>query len=215
MMKKVYRKKLDAKAKAVKAKIKQVSGGDQFKNLKDWVAFYKENDRLPNQKITCCTCKTKQTSMFGDNLKRTLPRFGSIEKLLSSFECSDCRKAKAPAKEVKAPKVRKAKAGDINEEVNIAKEYLTVDDMEDRKEKIRATLPKMDPDAKPIRIDLNDADAVAELTSGACQRPDIYLDAGCQYCPLVNHCVCTSKDLKRDVVNEGRSKRKSVGPRRK
>ena len=214
-MKKAYRKKLDAKAKAVKAKIKQVSGGDQFKNLKDWVTFYKENDRLPNQKITCATCKTKQTSMFGDNLKRTLPRYGSIEKLLSSFECSDCRKAKAPAKEVKTPKARKAKTGDINVEVNSAKEYLTVDDMEDRKEKVRATLPAFNAEAKPVKIDFSDAEAVAELTRGACHRPDIYLDAGCKYCPLANHCACASKDMKRDIVNDGRSNRKSVGPRRK
>ena len=207
-MKKAYRKKLDAKAKAVKAKIKQVSGGDQFKNLKEWVAFYKENERLPNQKITCSVCKKKQTSMFGDNLKRTLPRYGSIEKLLTSFECSDCRKANAPVKEVKAPKVRKVKESGINVEVNTSKEYLTVDDIEDRKEKVRATLPKMDPDYKPTKIDLKDPDAVADLTRGACHRPDIYLDAGCKYCPLAEHCACASKDMKKDIINDGRSSRR-------
>lgn len=207
-MKKAYRKKLDAKAKAVRAKIQQKSGGDQFKNLKEWVQFFAENERLPNQKITCSVCKTKQTSMFGDNLKRTLPRFGSIEKLLTSFECSECRKAKAPAKEVKVPKVRKAKEVDINVSGNTAKEYLTREEMEDRKEVVRASLPKFDPEAKPIKIDLSDPTAIAELTKGACQRPDIFLDAGCKYCPLVDHCVCVSKDLKRDIVNEGRSSRK-------
>lgn len=214
MMKKVYRKKLDAKAKAVKAKIKAKSGGDQFKNLKDWVAFYKENDRLPNQKITCSVCKTKQTSMFGDNLKRTLPRFGSIEKLLSSFECKDCRAPKKdPVEKPKKEKVLKTKAGGINAEGNTAKcntaeGYLTVDDIEDRKEKVRATLPKFNPDFKPAKIDFKDADSVAELTRGACQRPDIYFDAGCKYCPMVDLCKCNSKDLKRDVINDGRSARK-------
>lgn len=218
-MKKVYRKKLDAKAKAVKAKIKEVSGGDQFKNLKDWVSFYKTNERLPNQKITCSVCKSKQTSMFGDNLKRTLPRFGSIEKLLTSFECSDCRKAKAPAKEVKAPKVRKAKAVRINADGNIVSnnttvDYMTVDDMEDRKEKVRATLPKMDPEAKPIKIDLNDPEAVSELTKGVCQRPDIYLDAGCAHCPLVNHCKAHCCVPTRSLEKGDRVKR-STGPKRK
>lgn len=215
-MKKVYRKKLDAKAKAVKATIKAKSGGDQFKNLKDWVAFYKENERLPNQKITCSVCKTKQTSMFGDNLKRTLPRFGSIEKLLSSFECKDCRKPlKDPVEKPKKEKVRKVKEVGNTAGGNSAEGYMTVDDIEDRKEKVRATLPKIDPDAKPTKIDFKDADSVAELTKGVCQRPDIFLDAGCKYCPLAEFCKCNSKDMKRDVVNEGRTNRKSVGPRRK
>ena len=154
-MKKVYRLKLDAKAKAAKAKIKEVSGGDQFKNLKDWVSFFEENERLPSQKITCASCKTKQTSMFGDNLKRTLPKYGSIEGLLTRFECSECRKAKQPAKEakqVKVPKGNKGKAGDINVSGNTVEDYLTVDDIEDRKEKVRATLPKFDPDRKPVKV---------------------------------------------------------------
>jgi len=212
-MKKAYRKKLDAKAKAVRAKIQQKSGGDQFKNLKDWVKFFSENERLPSQKITCSVCKTKQTSMFGDNLKRTLPRFGSIEKLLTSFECSDCRKAKAPAKEVKVPKVRKSKEGDINVEVNTKEEYLTLDDMEDRKEKVRKTLPKMDPEARPIPIDLNDPEAVADLTRNACARPDIFLDSSCRECPLNQHCAANCKDMNRKP--DASAKRKSVGPRRK
>lgn len=209
-MKKVYRKKLGAVAKAVKAKIKAKSGGDQFKNLKDWVAFYKEHERLPNQKITCSNCKKKQTSMFGDNLKRTLPKFGSIEALLSKFECADCRKANAPVREVKVkvPKRVNREAGDNTEKVNSTKEYLTVDEIEDRKEKVRATLPKYNPDFKPLKIDFKDAESVAELTRGACQRPDIYLDAGCKHCPMVQYCVCSSKDLKRDVLAEGRSSRR-------
>lgn len=209
-MKKVYRKKLDAKAKAAKAKIKAKSGGDQFKNLKEWVAFYKENERLPNQKITCSNCKKKQTSMFGDNLKRTLPKYGSIESLLSKFECADCRKANAPVRpvKVKVPKRVNTEAESNTVKGNSAKEYLTVDEIEDRKEKVRATLPKYNPDFKPGKIDFKDADSVAELTRGACQRPDIYFDAGCKYCPMVDLCKCNSKDLKRDVINDGRSSRK-------
>jgi hypothetical protein len=210
MMKKVYRKKLDAKAKAVKAKIKAKSGGDQFKNLKEWVAFYKENERLPNQKITCSNCKKKQTSMFGDNLKRTLPKYGSIESLLSKFECVDCRKANAPVRpvKVKVPKRVNTEAESNTVKGNSAKEYLTVDEIEDRKEKVRATLPKYNPDFKPAKIDFKDAEQVAELTSGACQRPDIFLDAGCKYCPMVELCACASKDLKRDVLAEGRAARR-------
>jgi len=210
-MKKVYRLKLDAKAKAAKAKIKEVSGGDQFKNLKDWVVFFKENERLPSQKITCASCKTKQTSMFGDNLKRTLPKYGSIEGLLTKFECSDCRKAKAPAKEAKVPKSGKAKAGDINVSGNTVEDYLTVDDIEDRKEKVRATLPKFDPDRKPVKINFKDQDEVEDLTRGVCQRPDIYLDAGCSQCPISQYCIAGCKDMRRKPEDT----RKSQGPKRK
>jgi hypothetical protein len=214
MMKKVYRLKLDAKAKAAKAKIKEVSGGDQFKNLKDWVVFFKENERLPSQKITCASCKTKQTSMFGDNLKRTLPKYGSIEGLLTRFECSDCRKAKAPAKEakqVKVPKGNKGKAGDINVSGNTVEDYLTVDDIEDRKEKVRATLPKFDPDRKPVKVNFKDQDEVEDLTRGVCQRPDIYLDAGCSQCPISQYCIAGCKDMRRKPEDT----RKSQGPKRK
>jgi hypothetical protein len=209
--KKRYRLKLGAAAKAKRAEIRKNTGANQFEDLKGWLSFFKEHNRFPNQKILCSICKKKETSCFGDNQRRHLARFGSAEKLLSSFECSDCRKAKAPAKEVKAPKVRKAKAGDINEEVNTSKEYLTVDDMEDRKEKIRATLPKMDPDAKPVRINFTDREEVEELTRNTCQRPDIYLDAGCRRCSLSHYCIAGCKDMKRNPEDS----RKSLGPKRK
>lgn len=213
-MKKVYRKKLDAKAKAAKAKIQKVSGGDQFKNLKDWVAFYKTNDRLPSQKITCARCRVNQTSMFGDNLKRTLPKFGGVEGLLTKFECRLCRTLDAPVKEKKVKKERKVKEVSNTACDNTATDYITREDMEDRKDKVRATLPQMDPDAKPINIDLSDPEAVAELTTGACQRPDIYLDAGCFHCSLVKHCKAQCRVPDRSLDKGDRVKR-STGPKRK
>lgn len=208
MKKTKYRLKLGAKAKAVRAKIQKTAGGDQFKNLKEWVAFYKEHERLPSTKILCSSCKKKATSMFGDNLKRTLPRFGSIEGLLTKFECSSCRKAKAPVKaKVEKKKRVNTEVGNNNAKDNSA-EYLTVDQIEDRKEKIRATLPKMDPDYKPHPINLKNAEEVADLTKGACQRPDIYLDAGCVHCPLYKHCICASKNDKDLLKGDRLRKRK-------
>jgi hypothetical protein len=210
MMKTKYRLKLGAKAKAVRAKIQKSSGGDQFKNLKEWVSFYAEHQRLPSTKILCSSCKKKATSMFGDNLKRTLPKFGSVEGLLTKFECSSCRKAKAPVKE---PKAKAAKGKKNRLEVDSSSkesssEYLTVDQMEDRKEKVRATLPKVNPDYKAQPINLESASEVAELTQGACQRPDIYLDAGCVHCPLYKHCVCASKNDKDLLKGDRQRKRK-------
>jgi hypothetical protein len=214
MMKKVYRLKLGAAAKAKRAEIRKNSGTNQFVDLKGWVSFFEEHKRLPNQKVLCSVCKKKETSCFGDNLRRHLSKYGSIEGLLTRFECSDCRKAKTPAKEakqVKVPKSGKAKAGDINVSGNTAEDYLTVDDMEDRKEKVRATLPKFDPDRKPVKINFKDQEEVEELTRGVCQRPDIFLDAGCSQCPISQFCIAGCKDMKRKPEDT----RKTSGPKRK
>jgi len=154
--------------------------------------------------------------MYGDNLAKRLKQYGSIEKLLKGFECSPCRKADGPVKatKVKRPKVVNTEAGDITVKGNTAKEYMTVEEMEDRKERVRATLPKFDPEARPVRIDFKDADAVAELTLGTCQRPDIYLDAGCSNCPLVKHCKahCCVPDRN---LEKGERVKRSKGPSRK
>lgn len=217
MMKKVYRLKLNAVAKAKRTEIRSKTGANQFEDMEGWIAFFQENNRLPNQKILCARCKKTATSCFGDNLKRWLGKFGNdISKLLKGFECSPCRKADGPVKatKTKRPKVVNTEAGDITVKGNTAKEYMTVEEMEDRKEKVRATLPKFDPEARPVRIDFKDADAVAELTLGACQRPDIYLDAGCSNCPLVKHCKAHCCVPDRNLEKGERIKR-SKGPSRK
>lgn len=77
-------------------------------------------------------------------------------------------------------------------------EYITQEDMEIRREKIRATIPKYNPDRTPTIYDLvKDADMCREYTSFACHRPDIYLDLGCSECALQKNCACPLKDLKR------------------
>ena len=143
--------------------------------------------------------------MFGDNLKRNLPKFGSIEKLLTEFVCSDCRKAKGSAKPKEKPnkKERVNSDPDRNNAKDNGTEYLTREEMEDRKERIRATIPKLE--YKPIALDLKDPAVVEDLTRGACQRPDIYLDAGCPLCPFYKHCACA---LKNDKVIESGVRRK-------
>ena len=64
---------------------------------KEWVAYYKEHDKFPHLKVGCIKCKSL-VSMFGDNLKKRIQRFGGPDKLLKEFECRDCRApaAKAP-----------------------------------------------------------------------------------------------------------------------
>lgn len=78
------------------------------------------------------------------------------------------------------------------------KKVLTREEMEDRKEKIRATLPKFDPYRVPNIINLaKDSDACIEYTKFSCHRPDIYLDLGCSECILQKDCACPLKDVKR------------------
>lgn len=177
---------------------------NQFLDMDAWIEMYNQVKRLPCNKIICATCRKNYTSMFGDNLKRTVVKYGGILQLLDSFECRECRKKSAPVK----PSKKKNKEGEseVKESKKIEKKVLTLDEIEDRKEYIRSTLPKFDPDAKPVKFNFNSAEDVAELTRGACQRPDIYLDAGCKYCPLSKYCVSNAKDMNRDVINEGRSK---------
>lgn len=173
---------------------------NQFLDMDAWIEMYNATKRLPCNKIICATCRKNYTSMFGDNLKRTVVKYGGILQLLDSFECRECRKLSTPAKGKKQSKKEEAKPAKPEKKV------LSLDEIEDRKEFVRSTLPKFDPDAKPTKIDFNSPEAVAEITKGACQRPDIYLDAGCKYCPLAKYCACASKDMSRDVINEGRSK---------
>lgn len=173
---------------------------NQFLDMQAWIEMYNKSGRLPCNKIICSVCHKNYTSMFGDNLKRTVKKFGSIVILLDSFECKDCRKASKPIKPVKPSK--KTKELSEEEKLKTPKKILTPEEIEDRKEYIRSTLPRFDPDARPIRCDLNDPLVIKDLTTGMCQRPDIYLDAGCKYCSFVKHCACGIRDVSRDLIKE-------------
>ena len=175
-------------AKESRAKIRETSCGDQFKNLKDWVSFYKEHNRLPATKILCSRCRVTLTSCFADNLKRRLKAYGTVEKLLTTFECKECRTADAPVKEKAPKKPKKEKATQVN---SAEADYITVEDMEARKDKVRLNLPVFNADAKPVPYDLTDAACIAELTKETCLYPNRYLDSGCAHCPLVDHCTAT------------------------
>jgi hypothetical protein len=93
---------------------------------------------------------------------------------------------------------------DIPDNIKKQSEYMSREDMELRREKIRATLPKFNPDKVPNIVDLSkDKDICAEYTSFACHRPDIFLDYGCSQCRLQKHCACPIKDIKR--IPDGRA----------
>lgn len=75
---------------------------------------------------------------------------------------------------------------------------LTPEQLEARREKVRATIPKIDLHRTRESINITkDKEACASHTSFACHRPDIYLDYGCAECSLQKACACPLKDINR------------------
>jgi len=75
---------------------------------------------------------------------------------------------------------------------------LTPEQIEARREKIRATIPKIDLHKTRESINLiQNKKECAKHTSFACHRPDVFLDYGCAQCSLAKACTCPLKDLNR------------------
>jgi len=63
-----------------------------------WVASYEATGKLPSPKIPCSSGSGTLTTMFGDNLRKRVLKFGGIRNLLETFEARDVRaKKKAEA----------------------------------------------------------------------------------------------------------------------
>jgi len=161
----------------------------QFDNIDTWVKFFKKNNRFPSTKITCSECKHNTTSMFGNNLKNWLKKCnGDPLCILTNFKCRNCRNLEKTVNPV--PKADKPKGTKVVHQ-------LTREEMDDRKEKILAQLPKFKQYvSNPIDM-VENAEVCAEVTAFACWRPDIYLDLGCQQCSLYKNCACNLKDGER------------------
>ena len=81
---------------------------------------------------------------------------------------------------------------------------LTQEQIEERREKVRATIPKID--LHKVRESINliqNKKECAKHTSFACHRPDVFLDYGCSQCSLAKGCACPLKDLNR--IPDGRA----------
>jgi hypothetical protein len=75
---------------------------------------------------------------------------------------------------------------------------LSDEEVAERDKLMNEFLPKIDPNKKTIILNLSkNAEACREHTKGACFRPDIYLDYGCDHCSLVEHCACPIKKVKK------------------
>jgi hypothetical protein len=107
------------------------------------------------------------------------------------------KKRGRPKKVIETPPVEKAPK---EKDTESKKEpvVLTQEDMEIRREKIRATIPKIDLHRTKETFDLvKDKELCKNYTIFSCHRPDIYLDLGCVECALQKNCACPLKDINR------------------
>jgi len=139
-------------------------------------ALLKQTGRLTSHPhIFCVKCEGKTTA-FGSNLAGKIQKAGSLEALLSAFECRNCRTA--AANKVRLPKAPSKKRG----EKGAAKHARTQD--------LLRNLPSM-VFSERRRISLIDEPQVAaEVTAHSCVRPDVFLDSNrsCDFCALYSVC---------------------------
>ena len=128
--------------------------------------------------IFCVKCQGKTTA-FGSNLKNKISKAGGLKELLTSFECRACRSHGKTPRLPKAPRKNKG----------LAKSSKAA-------ELIR-NMPKMVfQERRPLSL-LDNPDLCAQVTSVACQRPDLFLNAGrtCQDCNLYSICSAPCRTL--------------------
>jgi hypothetical protein len=185
-------KPLETKVKKRKIKIvkkKYIVPINQLENLKEWLSIWEKNKKLPYSRIVCSACKTDFIGLKGIGMAHAKKKFdGDMKRILTESICKNCKPKPAPVEKKE-------------------QEFLSREEMEIRREKIRATLPKFDPHKEKIIIDLKtNKEKCKEYTYFSCHRPDIYLDYGCSECVLIKHCACPIKDASR--IADGRAKKK-------
>jgi hypothetical protein len=145
---------------------------------KDNIAKFKKTGELYGKKIECNSCSTLITC-FGSNLEGKIAKFGSIESLLEGFKCRSCVSASKPKKE------KKVSVRFIKRKEKEAKKELPIP-------QVKQFVPR--------NVLLKDAPDLQDSmsASGACLRPDIFLNSGrkCDDCPYVQNCNATCKNLK-------------------
>ena len=143
-------------------------------------ALLKQTGKLTSHPhIFCVKCEGKTTA-FGSNLKGKIEKAGSLEALLSSFECRNCRTSEKKTHE--RPRARKRNKG-------LSKQSKAAE--------LVKNLPKMVFQERRRISLLEDPVLAAQVTAHACQRPDLFLNAGrkCIDCNLVSVCMAPCKNL--------------------
>lgn len=185
MKKKKVKKITKLKKKTTTMKISD----NQLESLNQWLAYYKEYQKLPHKRVVCSHCKGDYVSMKGIALAHAKKNFNNdIKRILTESLCKGCKEKLHPKEKKKyEPKI------------------LTREQMEARADEIKRNLPKIDLNKVREPIDMvKNKEVCAEVTSFACWRPDIYLNLGCEDCALVKNCACPIKNLKRKPAPKGK-----------
>jgi hypothetical protein len=188
-------------------KNERINKADQFEYLgiDSWVKTFQGTKKFPHNKITCSECRHNTVSMFGNQLANYLVKYnGDVYKLLTEFKCRVCRSLEKESVKIKEPKIEKEKK--TQEKV-----FLSPEEWEARKDEVRKTLPKMNPNYETVPIDLaKDKKVCSQVTHMACWRPDIFLNLGCAECVLAKNCACPIKDINRIPDNRPRKFKRAV-----
>jgi len=177
-------KKTIKKQKSIKQK---KFSNNQIDDLKGWINYYEKNNKFPHDKIICNNCNNSYVSLKGAGLSSLKKQFGcDVKIILTKAICKSCKDILHPKeKKIYVPKV------------------LTREEMEERAEKVRKDIPKIDLNKPRVSIDMvKNKEVCREVTASACWRPDIYLDFGCSECKLVKNCASAIKNLKRKPQNK-------------
>ena len=148
-------------------------------NIKKEQELLKSTGKLSTHPhIHCCKCQSKTTA-FGSNLQNKISKAGGLEELLSSFECRDCRSRGKTPRLLKAPRKNK----ELTKSSKAA-------------ELIR-NMPKMQFTRQEPIVLVSNPEFAAQVTSVACQRPDIFLDSNrsCDFCALYQVCKAPNRRL--------------------
>jgi len=150
-------------------------------DIKAETALLKETGKLSTHPhIHCASCEAKTTA-FGSNLQGKIKKTGSLEKLLNAFECRTCRNAGKP----------------VVVKVNTSMKKTKRKPKELRTSELLKNPPKMDFTPRVRMSLLEHPEVAAEVTSIACQRPDIFLDSerSCDFCNLYQVCKAPNRKL--------------------
>lgn len=154
--------------------------------MKQQIDSYNDTGKLLTHPYIPCTivgCESK-TTCFGQNLQSRIIKAGSLENLLSGFQCRQCRSG-GSGTTVKTVKIKKkTRVTKADTRAALVREMIY-------------NAPKMNFSArKPAALLKDSPDIVRSITAGgSCIRPDIFLDSGrhCDDCMYIENCQSSVK----------------------
>lgn len=153
--------------------------------IKEFVAFYKQNGTFPGSKIPC-NVTGKLTTCMGPWMLKKIKEFGSAENLLRNYKCRGAiKQEKIEAKPIKIRRPRLSRK---------EKKKIEIDEY---------NVPRF-VEYKPIPIGPED---VKVITKDQCMRPDLFINnnRNCEGCPYFENCELHLKCLPKGVAFDGKN----------